>query len=205
MRLAARNSRCRYGRAVCCPVGVAVCRSGGEFDDRIAVLRPLLLLLCPLMRPAGAGPQYANTPLHEAQPVYRLAVHPLYNLAKLAETYQPLIDYLNRHIRGRVSNSKPHAITRCTKPSCAHQPQLLLPNPWQTLLAIGHSYTVIAMAGDAADFRGPVHRAQDSGIVSPGDLKGKTVAYPSPTALAACIMAQGIPARAQSRRDARHR
>ncbi|MFO1379820.1 MAG: phosphate/phosphite/phosphonate ABC transporter substrate-binding protein [Chitinivorax sp.] len=156
-------------------------------------LRPLLLLLCLLMRPAGAGPQYASTPLHEAQPVYRLAVHPLYNPAKLAETYQPLIDYLNRHIQGarfELEASRDYQMYEAKLR--ARQPQLLLPNPWQTLLAIGHGYTVIAMAGDAADFRGLFIVRKDSGIVSPGDLKGKAVAYPSPTALAACIMAQAF-------------
>jgi phosphonate transport system substrate-binding protein len=46
------------------------------------------------------------------------------------------------------------------------------------------------MAGDPEDFKGLLIVRKDSGIESPLDLKGKKVSYPSPTALAACIMPQ---------------
>lgn len=156
-------------------------------------LRPLLLLLCLLAQRAGAEPQYASAPEREARPVYRMAVHPLYNPAKLAETYQPLIDYLNRQIKGarfELETSRDYQMYEAKLRT--RQPQLLLPNPWQTLLAIKHGYSVIAMAGDAADFRGLFIVRKDSNIINPGDLKGKVVAYPSPTALAACVMAQAF-------------
>jgi phosphonate transport system substrate-binding protein len=51
-------------------------------------------------------------------------------------------------------------------------------------------YRVIAMAGDAEDFKGVFIVRKDSGVRSPVDLKGKVVSYPSHTALAACIMPQ---------------
>jgi phosphonate transport system substrate-binding protein len=46
------------------------------------------------------------------------------------------------------------------------------------------------MAGDAADFKGLFIVRRDSSIRQVADLKGKVLAYPSPTALAACIMPQ---------------
>jgi phosphonate transport system substrate-binding protein len=46
------------------------------------------------------------------------------------------------------------------------------------------------MAGDPGDFKGIFIVRRDSGITQPADLKGQLVSYPSPTALAACIMPQ---------------
>lgn len=66
----------------------------------------------------------------------------------------------------------------------------MLPNPWQTLQAIKVGYHVIAMAGDASDFKGIFIVRKDAGIKQPADLKGKSVSYPSYTALAAAIMPQ---------------
>jgi phosphonate transport system substrate-binding protein len=51
-------------------------------------------------------------------------------------------------------------------------------------------YSVMAMAGDAQDFKGLFVVRRDSGIRVATDLRGKVVSYPSPTALAACIMPQ---------------
>jgi phosphonate transport system substrate-binding protein len=53
-----------------------------------------------------------------------------------------------------------------------------------------NGYHVIAMAGDAADFKGLFIVRKDSPIQTPADLKGKAVAYPAPTALSACILPQ---------------
>jgi phosphonate transport system substrate-binding protein len=72
----------------------------------------------------------------------------------------------------------------------AREAAFLLPNPWQTLQAMKVGYEVIAMAGDADDFKGIFIVRKDSAIRAPVDLKGKTVSYPSPTALAAAIMPQ---------------
>lgn len=70
------------------------------------------------------------------------------------------------------------------------KPDLLLPNPWQTLQAMKKGYRVIAMAGDAEDFKGIFIARKDNNIKEPIELKGKRVSYPAPTALAAAIMPQ---------------
>ena len=70
------------------------------------------------------------------------------------------------------------------------KPDFLLPNPWQTLQAQKKGYHVIAMSGEAQDFKGIFLVRRDSGIKTPSDLKGRVVSYPSRTALAAAIMPQ---------------
>jgi ABC-type phosphate/phosphonate transport system, periplasmic component len=159
--------------------------------------RPLVFALfavivgCGSENDAPQGPKYANAPLDIEKPLYRFAVHPLHNPAKLAEAYQPLVDYLNLHIsevQFELEASRDYQNYEAKFRD--RQPELLLPNPWQTLEAMKVGYHVIAMAGDAEDFKGIFIIRKDSGIQSPLDLKGKVVSYPSPTALAACIMPQ---------------
>lgn len=149
-------------------------------------------LLLPLLAPlAKAEPQYGTSPANPGKPLYRLAIHPLHNPAKLAETYLPLVALLNRKVANahfELEASRDYQVYE--NKLRARQPELLLPNPWQTLQAIKVGYQVIAMAGDAADFKGLLIVRKDSRITRPGDLKGKVVSYPSHTALAACMMVQ---------------
>jgi phosphonate transport system substrate-binding protein len=137
------------------------------------------------------GLEYGKSSFEYKNTTYYFGIHPLYNPEMLMRTYQPLIDYLNKNIKGvefvfessrDYSNFEEKYINR-------HQ-GFLIPNPWQTLQAIKSGYTVIAMAGDPKDFKGILIVRKDGGISKPSDLKGKEVSYPSPTALAACIMPQ---------------
>jgi phosphonate transport system substrate-binding protein len=124
-------------------------------------------------------------------PVYRLAVHPLHNPSKLIQVYQPLIDYLNRSLHGaRLSLEASRDYGDFEGKYQARKPEFLLPNPWQTLQAMKLGYRVIATAGEPQDFKGIFVVRRDSTLARPGDLKGKSVSYPSATALAACIMPQ---------------
>lgn len=134
--------------------------------------------------------QYSTSP-NSVKVTYRLAIHPLHNPQKLFESYQPLVDYLNQkipevHIELEASRDYP----TFEKKFRARGPDLLLPNPWQTLEAIEMGYHVIAMAGDAEDFKGIFIARKDNAIKEPMELKGKRVSYPAPTALAAAIMPQ---------------
>lgn len=141
--------------------------------------------------PEGKGPKFVTKPSSAGVPVYNLAVHPLYNPAKLIQAYQPLVDYLNVRLLGAsliLEASRDYA--NFEKKYRDRTPEFLLPNPWQTLQAMKAGYHVIAMAGEPGDFKGIFIVRRDSGIKIPVDLKGKSVSYPSPTALAACIMPQ---------------
>jgi phosphonate transport system substrate-binding protein len=149
-----------------------------------------LLLAC---EPAAVNKplQYSSAPAAASVPVYRLAIHPLYNPQKLSAAYQPLVDHLNSQlVNARVELEASRDYQAFEAKYAQRQPDFLLPNPWQTLQAMKAGYHVIAMAGDAQDFKGIFVVRRDSGIQVPADLKGKVVSYPSHTALAAAIMPQ---------------
>ncbi|WP_371325089.1 PhnD/SsuA/transferrin family substrate-binding protein [Dechloromonas sp. ZY10] len=151
----------------------------------------LLLAACEAPPQAALGPRFVDNPPLRQKPLYRLAVHPLHNPQKLSEAYQPLIDYLNRRIpEARFELEASRNYQAYEEKIRARAPEILLPNPWQTLLAMDSGYAVIAMAGDAEDFRGIFIVRRDSNLKQPGDLKGKAIAYPSPTALAAAMLPQ---------------
>jgi phosphonate transport system substrate-binding protein len=139
----------------------------------------------------SAGPKYGAGPKSEGLPVYSLAVHPLYNPNMLFEAYQPLVDYLNARLSGaRISLEASSDYASYEAKYKTRKPELLLPNPWESLQAMKAGYSVIAMAGDPKDFKGILIVRKDGSIRIPADLRGKKVSYPSPTALAACIMPQ---------------
>lgn len=141
--------------------------------------------------PSGKGPQFGNKPPSPGVPIYCFAVHSLHNPAKLMQAYQPLIDYLNVRLEGsRLGVEASRDYANFEEKYRARKPEFLLPNPWQTLQAMKTGYHVIAMAGEPQDFKGIFLVRRDSNILRPADLKGKSVSYPSPTALAACIMPQ---------------
>lgn len=156
----------------------------------------LLILLSGILlgcdkEPESSGPRFGAKPLNAGVPVYRLAVHPLHNPAKLMQAYQPLVEYLNSQINGvRFDLEASRDYANFEEKFRQRKPELLLPNPWQTLEAMKVGYHVVAMAGEAQDFKGLFVVRRDSKVRQPADLRGKAVAYPSPTALAACIMPQ---------------
>ena len=159
-----------------------------------ALLFALLLAACE-PPPASKPLQYSTAPAGVSAPVYRFAVHPLHNPQLLADAYQSLVDHLNlqlskARIESKIELEASRDYQAYEEKFRARSPDILLPNPWQTLQAMQVGYRVIAMAGDAEDFKGIFIVRKDSGIKTPADLKGKTVSYPSPTALAACMMPQ---------------
>jgi len=158
-----------------------------------AVVATIFLVLTAGCKPSpqGAEPRYGDAPTAQTTPAYRFAVHPLHNPAKLAQAYQPLLDYLNGRLKGaRLTLEASRDYADFEQKYQDRKPDLLLPNPWQTLQAMKVGYSVIAMAGDQRDFKGIFVVRKDGGIKNPSDLKGKAVSYPSPTALAACVMPQ---------------
>jgi len=164
-------------------------------NRRGVIIVALILLLGVLpgcsWEPEGKGPQFGAKPSSPGAPVYHLAVHPLHNPAKLMQAYQPLIDYLNGRLQGaRLSLEASRDYANFEEKYHARKIEFLLPNPWQTLQAMKVGYHVIAMAGEPRDFKGIFVVRKDSSLKRPADLKGKSVSYPSPTALAACIMPQ---------------
>jgi len=141
--------------------------------------------------PPDAGPIYSAKPPAARVPEYRFAIHPLHNPAKLTQAYQPLVEYLNGALKeGRLSLEASKDYASFEEKYQARKPEFLLPNPWQTLQAMKAGYHVIAMAGSPEDFKGIFILRKDSVVREPSELRGQAVSYPSPTALAACIMPQ---------------
>jgi phosphonate transport system substrate-binding protein len=147
---------------------------------------------CSDKTPEVKGPAYADTPDARQEPLYVLAVHPLYNPSALIKAYGPLTDYLSQNVQGavhfKVEASRDYADFE--RKYRARGAPFILPNPWQCLDAMKVGYEVIAMAGEPDDFKGIFIVRKDSPIREVSDLKGKQVSYPSPTALAACMMPQ---------------
>jgi phosphonate transport system substrate-binding protein len=167
-------------------------------DVHIALILPvvagmlLLILLAGCERaPENTGPVYGSVPTEPGKPVFSFAIHPLHNPNRLFERYQPLIDHLNQalpEVRFVLEASRDYQDFE--RKFRERKPAFILPNPWQTLEAMEVGYRVQAMAGDASDFKGIFIVRRDSSIRAPADLKGKAISYPSPTALAACILPQ---------------
>lgn len=158
----------------------------------VLVLLTALSIAACNQSPRDIGPKYepVRSNANRRQQL-RLAVHPLYNPAKLGQVYNPLIDYLNNSIPGiafALEASRDYASYEEKIRQGA--PDILIPNPWQTLEAMKMGYEVIAMVGEPEDFIGLIIVRKDGGIGKPSDLKGKTVSFPAPTAIAACMMPQ---------------
>ena len=122
---------------------------------------------------------------------YTFAIHPLHNPTHLFEIFNPLIQHLNSHI------PEAHFKLEASRDYASFDEKLrdksvdfALPNPYQTLIAIDHQYDVIAKMGDDFNFKGIILVRKDSQIKTPKDLKGKSVSYPAPTALAATMLPQ---------------
>ncbi len=156
----------------------------------VCLLLPVMLGACE-QQPAEKPLQYSNAPVAVQATTYRLVPHPLYNPQKLSETFQPLVDYLNRQVpQAHIELEASRDYQAYEKKFRAREAEFLMPNPWQSLEAMKVGYHVIAMWGDAEDFKGLFIVRKDGRIKLPSDLKGKVVSYPSPTALAAAIMPQ---------------
>ncbi len=136
-------------------------------------------------------PRYSETPPVKKKKEYVLGVHPLHNPSRLFQVYQPLVDFINEHLQDselRLEASRNYAVYN--KKLFSGYFHFALPNPYQTVVSIQRGYRVFGKMGDDEKFRGIILVRKDSGIEHVEDLKGKTVSYPAPTALAATMLPQ---------------
>ena len=159
----------------------------------LMVLWSLSLLACG-ERPASVDPTPQYSPQGKVDtPVYVLAIHPLHNPARLFEVYGPLVDHLNRQIPALTfALEASRNYEEFERKLSQRQVAFALPNPYQTLKAMDHGYRVIAKMGDDAQFRGLLLVRRDGGITQVNDLRGRKVAYPAATALAATLLPQAF-------------
>ncbi len=157
-------------------------------------LIPLLGVL--LLSACGSGEERSYRVDYSPEPpvrggLYTFSVHPLHNPQRLHEVFAPLMHYLSRNIEGvefRLEASRNYAAYNAKLYAAQHH--FSLPNPYQTLKSLEHGYHVFGKMADDENFRGIILVRRDSGIRKPSDLKGKTVSFPAPTALAATLMPQ---------------
>lgn len=172
------------------------CEKGQAFPKMGTLLRLCgAVLLCATLLGCKPSPPPVNLPYSEgggaSTKVYRIAPHPLYNPQTLHSVLYPTVSYLERHIPdAHFELEASRDYQNFEDKIRSRGPDFIMPNPWQTLLGQKHGYRVIAMWGAAEDFRGVMIARRESPIRTVGDLKGKVVSYPSPTAVAAAMMPQ---------------
>ena len=165
--------------------------TAGRWLVLVLALAATLLAGCRGAEEPAYAPRFADQPPRKERPVYLFGVHPLHNPKRLFEVYQPLVDYLNRHLGDawiKLEASRDYAAFDAKLASGRFH--LALPNPYQTLVATEHGYLIFGKMGDDDNFRGIILVRKDSGIRAVADLKGKAVSYPAPTALAATMLPQ---------------
>lgn len=148
------------------------------------------LISCGRQQEPEYQPTFASTPESQHK-VYVVGVHPLHNPKRLHEIYGPIIDAINRSMSGahfRLEAARNY--DEFGKKLYAGDYDLAMPNPYQTVRALKYGYHVFAKMGDDEEFRGIILVRKDSGIHEVTDLKGKVVAYPAKTALAATMLSQ---------------
>ena len=134
-------------------------------------------------------PEYAAVAPQSVLPSYRFGVHLGHHPRKLDQAFAPLMRHLERQIGGvRFDLEGASSFPQFEEKLHGRKLDYAMPNPYQAILAQEKGYRVIAQAGDSADFRGIFIVRKDGGIREPADLKGKAVAYPAPSALAAGMM-----------------
>ena len=120
---------------------------------------------------------------------YIFGVHPQRNPKKLREVFGPLVNYLNQHV------TDAHLVFEASRNFAAYdlkqasrQFDFALPNPYGTVKGIESGYHVFGQMGNVGDLRGLIIVRRDSQINNIEDLKGATLSFPGPTALAATIL-----------------
>lgn len=149
------------------------------------------LIACSESKESEYTPQYSTESYLENKKEFIFGIHPLHNPKRLHEVFGPIIKYLSNNIMTvnfKLEASRNYAAF--DEKLYARKFHFALPNPYQTINAFKHGYTVFGKMSDDKNFRGIFLIRKDSGITDITDLKGQAVSFPAPTALAATMMPQ---------------
>ncbi|MFA5170761.1 MAG: phosphate/phosphite/phosphonate ABC transporter substrate-binding protein [Sulfuriferula sp.] len=155
-----------------------------------------LLILVLLLAGCGKTQQAVYEPNFSAKAAtnvkeYVIGILPLHNPQRLMNIYGPILEHINAtmpDVHFRIEASRNY--DEFEKKLYSGHFDFAMSNPYQTILSLKHGYRVFGKMGDDDNFRGIILVRKDSGIHTVNDLKGKKVAYPSATALAATMMPQ---------------
>lgn len=162
------------------------------FFLKTAVIFSVFLLMACSREEVAVGPKYTNAPIiSDVKKHYVFAIHPLHNPQLLQKKFEPLMVFLGQQIPNTafdLETSNDYADYEGKLRD--HKPDFSLPNPYHAVMSQDWDYHIIAKMGDDSLFRGIFIVRKDSKIRDVKDLRGKIVAYPAPTALAAAMMPQ---------------
>jgi phosphonate transport system substrate-binding protein len=156
----------------------------------LTLLLAVLLLGCQPQSDTAYQPRF-DTHRETDKTEYIVGIHPLHNPQRLMERYGPILAHINRQMPGiQLKLEASRNYDEFDKKLYSGHFDFAMPNPYETVLSLKHGYRVFGKMADDTDFRGIILVRRDSGIYQVTDLKGKKVAYPAPTALAATMMPQ---------------
>lgn len=122
---------------------------------------------------------------------YIIGIHPLHNPKRLFQIYGPIVDRINAKMPDVVLKLEASRnYDEFDKKLYARHFDIAMPNPYETIRSLRFGYRVFGKMADDEDFCGIILVRKDSGIQQVSDLKGKAVAYPAATALAATMLPQ---------------
>lgn len=138
---------------------------------------------------SGAEPAYRPSAAPIEESVFVFGIHPYSNPQDVFVDYEPIMQYLEARLPGmhfRVEASKDY--TDYETKLAGQRFHFSLPNPYQTVISLSYGYRVIAKMTPDDDFRGLIVARTDKNLLTPKDLVGKTVCFPSATAVAATML-----------------
>lgn len=118
-----------------------------------------------------------------------IGVHPYLNSQKMYSSYRPILDYLEGKLDGvafRLETSSTYAEYNIKL--YRGDFHFSLPNPFQTFNSLKKNYRAIAKMKPDSVFRGIFVARKDAHLREVIQLKGKSISFPAPTALAATMM-----------------
>lgn len=154
----------------------------------LCIIFLILLSACDNTGATSYQPEFSASP-NSTVKEYIFGVHPQRNPKKLRAVFGPLVDYLNQHVEGaNLVFEASRNFAAFDEKQARREFDFVLPNPYGTLKGIESGYRVFGKMGNAGDLRGLILVRRDSDIKTVADLRGKTLSFPGPTALAATIM-----------------
>ena len=137
-------------------------------------------------------PVYGSSPVvSNAVPQHTLGVPAIRHVRSLWDRYSQLIKVLNNSGTGFVLKLESGQTADSYDSKLRDNVfDFAIVDPYQVLVAEDRGYTVIARTGKSDRIRGVIIVARDSGFRGVSDLRGRTIAFTNPTALAGTLLNQ---------------